>query len=85
MRTSYRNSEMRQKFHFVSTFALRVTPDVIPAFEPESRLKSEIDACGVRGFGSVMPASMLAVATLASHAFELTTTSLVRNLSLFRI
>jgi hypothetical protein len=49
---------MRQKFHFVSTFALRVTPNgVIPAFEPESRLKSEIDAYGVRGFGSVMPAS----------------------------
>jgi len=49
---------MRQKFHFVSTFALRVTPyGVIPAFMPESRLKSEMDAYGVRGFGSVMPAS----------------------------
>ena len=46
---------------------------------------SEMDAYGVRGFGSVMSASKLAVATLASHAFELTTTSLVQNLSLFRI
>jgi hypothetical protein len=48
--SSYRNSEMRQKFHFVSTFALRVMPGgVIPAFEPESRLKSEMDAYGVIG------------------------------------
>ena len=40
-----------------STFALRVTPGVIPAIEPESSMNSEMDAYGVRGFGSVMPAS----------------------------
>ena len=33
-----------------STFALRVTPGVIPAIEPESSMNSEIDAYGVRGF-----------------------------------
>ena len=33
-----------------STFALRVTPGVIPAIEPESSMNSEMDAYGVRGF-----------------------------------
>lgn len=33
---------------------------------------SEIDAFGVRGIGSVMTARERSVATLASHAFELT-------------
>ncbi|MBQ9225250.1 MAG: hypothetical protein IJ177_03555 [Fibrobacter sp.] len=36
---------------------------------------SEMDAYGVRGFGSVMSASKLAVATLALHAFAKTFTS----------
>jgi hypothetical protein len=35
-----------------------------------------MDAYGVRGFGSVMSASKLAVATLALHAFAKTYTSL---------
>ena len=35
-----------------------------------------MDAYGVRGFGSVMSASKLAVATLALHAFAKTCTSL---------
>ena len=44
----------------------------------------EIDAFGVRGIGSVMQPSELVCATLASHAFELTTSSLVLNLAISR-
>ena len=68
-RSSYRNSEIAKTFISVCLLAYQ---------------NSEIDAYGVRGFGSVMPTSKLAVATLASHAFELTTTSLVLDPSLFR-
>lgn len=39
-----------------------------------SHRNSEMDAYGVRGFGSVMSASKLAVATLALHAFAKTVT-----------
>ena len=38
-----------------------------------------MDAYGVRGFGSVMSASKLAVATLALHAFAKTCTSFARS------
>ncbi len=49
---------------------------------PSAYRNSEIDACGVRGIGSVMTARERSVATLASHAFELTTTSLVLDLAI---
>ena len=45
----------------------------------------EMDAYGVRGFGSVMSASKLAVATLALHAFAKTCTSFQFVISLIGI
>ena len=54
-----------------STFALRVTPGVIPAIEPESRLKSEIDACGVRGFIGTACALPIGIARLPKRSLRL--------------